>query len=78
VYEQYINQSRVAQHQQDLMEEAAAERSLRAMKQEQGERKSQQGRKAEPEQQEPVVAFPRISRVRRVWQALYSLVSSLL
>jgi hypothetical protein len=78
VYEQYLNQSRVAQHQQDLMAEGAAERSLRAMKQEQDERQSLQGWETQSEQQEPVVEFPRISRVRRVWQALYSLVSSLL
>lgn len=69
MYEQYLNQSRVAQYRQDRMEEGAVERSLRAMRKEQGKRQ---------EQQEPVVALPRTPIVRRAWQALYSFVVSLL
>jgi hypothetical protein len=65
MYEHHVNESRVAQYRQDRLREAGTERSLRAMKTAQ-ERQQELG--------EPIVTERRLSRLRRAWQALYSLV----
>jgi hypothetical protein len=67
MYQDYLNESRVTQHRQDLMREAATERSLRAMK---------RAQKSPEELREPVVTLPRPSKVRQVWQAFCSFVFS--
>ena len=67
MYQQYLNESQVAQHRQDRMREAATERSLRAMR---------TAQKSPQELREPVVTLPRPSKARQVWQALCSFVFS--
>ena len=67
MYQHYLDESRVAQHREDRMREAATERSLRAMRSTQ---------KRPEELAEPVVTVPRPSKMRQVWRAVRSFVFS--
>jgi hypothetical protein len=67
-----VCESLVAQYRQDRLQEAAAERSLRAMRHEQREA---QGQKAQRSQ---AVATLHVSKMRRVWRAIGDTVSVLL
>ena len=63
MYQQYINEARAGQHEQDLQQEAATERALRAAQQEQQE----QQESIAPEESE--ASYP-----RRLLRALADLI----
>ena len=69
-YQQYIDESRISQHRQDLMREASTERALRAMR---TERQSDR-----EELTQPLGVAPRPSKLRHAWSSLVTHVAAFL